>query len=219
MGCGRLGHWFCEECQSTVRLITPPYCPRCGQPNEIGGLCPLCQIDPPRLSAIRSVSYLDGVMEKAIHALKYKRLRSIAPVLGTYLADYWRHTPLPVDIAVPVPLHPSRLRHRGYNHSALLARELSAASGLPVVEDCLLRVRATAPQVQLNARERRENVAGAFRCADERLAGLRVLLVDDVCTTSATLNACAEGLLAGGAREVWGLTLARTCSPHGSTRV
>lgn len=158
-------------------------------------------------------------MEKAIHALKYKRLRAIAPLLGAYLAEYWQRSPFLVDIAVPVPLHPSRLRHRGYNHSALLVRELSVASGLPVVEDCLVRVRATAPQVQLNARERRENVAGAFQCADERLAGARVLLVDDVCTTSATLNACAEGLLAGGAREVWGLTLARACSVHTNTRV
>jgi ComF family protein len=116
---------------------------------------------------------------------------------------------MPVDVIVPVPLHPARLRRRGYNQAALLARELGRRVGLPVEERALQRVRATRSQMRLSAADRRRNVQGAFRCADGRVRGRRVLLLDDVCTTGATLEACADALRAGGAESVWALTLAR----------
>ena len=111
---------------------------------------------------------------------------------------------------VPVPLHEDRLRERGYNQSALLARAMADGEpALPVDEESLVRIRATASQTTLNRVERRANMAGAFACRDGRLAGKRVLLIDDVCTTGATLEACAVACRAAGAASVWGLTLTR----------
>jgi ComF family protein len=116
---------------------------------------------------------------------------------------------MPVDVVVPVPLHTARLRERGYNQAALLARELAQQAGLPIDEGTLVRKRATAPQVELNAKQRKENVHGAFYCSGNALTGKRVLLIDDVCTTGATLEACAVALYENGARSVQALTLAR----------
>jgi len=117
---------------------------------------------------------------------------------------------MPADVLVPVPLHTARLRERGYNQAALLAREMSRRVGLAVDEQTLVRQRATAPQVELDAAQRRENVRDAFHCSGNGLAGKRVLLIDDVCTTGATLEACAIALYdEGEARGVQALTLAR----------
>ena len=108
-----------------------------------------------------------------------------------------------------MPLHADRLHARGYNQAALLAREMARRVGLTVEEQTLLRRRSTSSQVKLNAQQRKKNVHGAFTCSGDGLAGKRVLLIDDVCTTGATLEACAIALRAGGAREVQALTLAR----------
>jgi len=117
--------------------------------------------------------------------------------------------PLSADLIVPVPLHVDRLGERGYNQAALLTRELSERSGLPVEEGSLVRIRETVPQVALKADERRKNVRGAFRVRGEKLKDRQVLLIDDVSTTGATLEACAEALHEKGARSVWALVLAR----------
>lgn len=162
-----------------------------------------------RLDGIRSVSPFHGPVEAAIHYLKYRHGRGLAEPLGEWMAAYWREHPLPVDVIVPVPLHPSRLRARGYNQAALLAWALSRWIGLPVDEEALYRTRATASQMRLKAMDRRHNVEGAFYCPPSRMDGRRVLLIDDVCTTGATLEACAYALRAGGAIAVWALTLAR----------
>jgi competence protein ComFC len=114
-----------------------------------------------------------------------------------------------IDVIVPVPLHISRQRQRGYNQSALLARELGTYLRRPVLEDTLLRIKATPPQVGLDARARKANVRGAFRCTNTNLVAQRVLLVDDVCTSGATLEAASDALRDGGARSIWAYTLAR----------
>ena len=109
-----------------------------------------------------------------------------------------------------VPLHPRRLRERGYNQSSLLTRELAKRIDLPVIEDCLIRVKQAKPQVRASdVRERRSNVADAFVCLDEGVIGKRIILIDDVCTSGATLESCAAALKSKGAVSVWGLTLAR----------
>ena len=148
-------------------------------------------------------------MREAIHRLKYSNSQDLAAPLGEMMASYWQDVHLPADVIVPVPLHARRLRERGYNQAALLARELGKGVGLPVLESALIRARHTSPQVDLNAEEREENVRGAFRCPDDQLAGKRVLLVDDVYTTGATLEACSLALKRGGVHTVWALTLAR----------
>jgi len=155
------------------------------------------------------VARLNGPLQKAIHSFKYKGLRALANTLGDLLYDGWVAAPQAVDVIVPVPLHPSRSRERGYNQSALLVRELGRLAALPIEERTLKRVTPTRPQVGLSAEERAENVRNAFRCHDNRLQGLRVLLVDDVLTSGATLHACAHALVQGNVRAVWGFTLTR----------
>ncbi len=135
--------------------------------------------------------------------------RLAAPLAGL-LNEYLVDNPVPGDVLVPVALHGKRLRARGYNQSGLLARELGRLNGSPVEDGCLIRQRQTPPQARTaNVNERRNNVAGAFACCDQRLIGRRVILMDDVSTSGATLNECAAALKAGGASEVRGLTLAR----------
>jgi competence protein ComFC len=117
---------------------------------------------------------------------------------------------VPAEVLVPVPLHPSRLRERGYNQSELICHELGKLAGLPVVSNCLVRKRHSPPQARTaTASQRRANVAGAFACRDQRFLNKRVLLIDDVATSGATLDACADVLKASGAGSVWGLTIAR----------
>jgi ComF family protein len=209
VGCRKVGGWLCSECRSAIELLRPPLCPRCGLPTAEGKLCLRCQRAPLQIDRVRSVTFFDGPMRKAIHRLKYSNSQSLAAPLGEMLVSYWQDVHLPADVIIPVPLHTRRLRERGYNQAALLARELGKGVGLPVLENALVRVRETSPQVDLNAEERKENVQGAFHCPDDQLAGKSVLLVDDVYTTGATLEACSLALKQRGVCTVWSLTLAR----------
>jgi ComF family protein len=149
-------------------------------------------------------------VRKSIHELKYRNLKAISPCLAELLADYLEENPLPGEVLVGVPLHPRRLRERGYNQSGLLAGELGKRIGLPVIEDSLIRIRQAQPQVRaIDVEERRRNVNDAFVCRDERASGKQIILVDDVCTSGATMESCAAALKDVGATSVWGLTLAR----------
>ena len=147
-------------------------------------------------------------MRKAIHAYKYNRRPELARVLASLVGEYFAAHPLPTDVILAVPLHELRERSRGYNQSLLLAQLLGAQTDLPVWENALTRVRATQSQTKLNAVARKANVQGAF-AADERVAGRHILLIDDVCTTGATMDACSVALKERGAKSVWGLALAR----------
>ncbi len=207
--CRQVGTWLCPECVHRLPTLSGPVCHRCGTPITNGMFCRTCQEAPLRLEGIRSLAPYRGPARAAIHYLKYRHARELADPLGELMAQYWRQNPLPAEVIVPVPLHPSRLRKRGYNQAALLAWALSRRIGLPMNEDALCRVRATASQMRLKAADRRRNVEDAFCCTTDQLSGRPVLLVDDVCTTGATLEACADALREGGVREVWALTLAR----------
>ncbi len=125
------------------------------------------------------------------------------------MAQYLGSNPLPVDLILAVPMHPRRARERGYNQSDLLVEALSRLIQLPMTSGSLVRLRNTPSQVSLGAEARRSNVQGAFCCNDQLFQGKGVLLVDDVCTTGATLNACATALKGAGAAPVWGLTFSR----------
>jgi len=149
-------------------------------------------------------------MRQAIHQLKYGNLRALAVPLAKLLQDYLLTTPMPGDVLVPVPLHQKRLRERGYNQSSLLAKELGKLTSLPVINDCLIRQRHAPPQTKTSTvAERQSNVANAFTCRNHRLRDKQVLLIDDVSTSGATLDACAAALKEAGAVSVWGLVLAR----------
>ena len=187
----------------------PPFCPRCGRPQASGIVCPSCWQRPTEIDGIRSPFKFDEVIRKAIHELKYRNLKAISPCLAELLADYLKANPLPGEALVSVPLHPRRLRERGYNQSSLIAAELGNRIGLPVIEDCLIRVKQAQPQVRAaDVEERRRNVADAFLCRDGMVKGKHIILIDDVCTSGATLESCAAALKNKGAKSVWGLTLA-----------
>ena len=210
IGCRRVGTWLCVECLKQVPRVEPPFCARCGDAVVAGELCLRCRTVPLQIECIRSVVYFEDVLREAVHQFKYSGRTVLAGVLGGLMAAYWAQHPMPVDIVVPVPLHAARLRERGYNQAALLACEMAGQVGLAVDEQTLRRERATASQVELNARQRRENVRDAFHCSGNALTGEQVLLVDDVCTTGATLEACAMALVdEGGVSSVRALTLAR----------
>jgi len=209
VGCGREGDYICRSCRQLLTLITPPVCPRCGRPQPDGILCLHCVDWQARIDGIRSPFVFDGVIRQAIHELKYRNLRALAVPLAELLHDYLSGNPVPGEVLVPVPLHPKRWRERGYNQSGLLAMELRKLSGLPVVDECLLRSQHTSPQARsASVNERRSNVTDAFVCRDNRLQGKQVLLIDDVSTSGSTLDACAAALKSAGAASVWGMVLA-----------
>jgi len=210
LGCGKEGAFLCASCRSSLPRIMPPVCPKCGRPQASGILCPGCVGWQSSLDGIRSPFKFDGVIRQAIHQLKYRNLRALALPLAELLSNYLADNPVPGEVLVPVPLHTKRLRERGYNQSKLLAQELSKLTNLPMVDDCLMRQRHSLPQARTSSvEERRSNIAGAFACRSHNLRGKQVLLIDDVSTSGATLDACAAALEASRAISVWGLVLAR----------
>jgi competence protein ComFC len=212
VACKSLGSWLCETCASSIQVLQPPLCVHCGIPLQDAGQCSHCRQLPQEWEGLLAYAYHDGVLREAIHQFKYEDMRCLASALADLMAQGWRRLApdgwLPQAI-VPIPLHPSRQRQRGYNQAALLARELGTRLHCPVVEKALIRVRATAPQVGLGVEERRANVHRAFRCVDDRLHGRSVLLVDDVCTTGSTLASACLALKAAGVASVLAYTLAR----------
>jgi ComF family protein len=177
----------------------------------------------PHVRAIRSVAWMPGgVAGQVVHALKYDGWTNVAAAMAARMARLaWPEDVVAERAAlVPVPLAPARMRERGYNQSALLARALAPRWGVPVWDDVLERARTTSAQARLTRDERLGNVAGAFRHragASSRLRGRHVVLVDDVVTTAATLGACAAALVAGGARIVSCVTFGRARAPGDRT--
>jgi ComF family protein len=173
-------------------------------------LCRACRETPPRFAALRSWAIYGGPVRQAIHGLKYKRNIALGEILSRRLITVLAQTAWGVNMVIPVPLGIARLAERGYNQASLLARPVALGLGIPFCPQGLSRARETRSQVDLNSSERRVNVAGAFQARPGLIRGKSVLLVDDVATTGATLDACASALVAGGAASVYALTLART---------
>ena len=217
VGCSQAGAWLCPSCLAQIDWIAPPLCPRCGEPLEAGARCPRWRGHPEQLDGLRSAAWHTGALRTAIHQFKYRGLRALAEPLGAILAEAWRRQPPPVDLLLPVPLHARRQRERGFNQSLLLSQQLSHATGLPFDARSLTRIRYTPPQVGLGAALRLANVRGAFAYRGPALQGRSVCLIDDIFTTGATLEACAETLRNAGARAVWAFTLARPKAPEVSS--
>lgn len=209
--CGREGSLLCVPCVNALPRLQPPFCPRCAQPLSRQDTCRRCRETPLNIDGIRSPFLMEGSIREAIHRLKYSNLRAVAPILGGLLAPIIADERVPAHVLVPVPLHARRERQRGYNQARLLADGVGDALGLPVASGALARVKETPPQAKsAGVQERRTGVLGAFDCPQPALVrGRAVVLVDDVCTTGATLEACATALKNAGATSVWGVTLAR----------
>lgn len=209
VNCKKSGSALCDSCFASIKTVNPPLCKRCGQPLAPSRAdCPECRLHPHIITQLRAACWHEGAVREAIHALKYNRRRDVVPALARLLTAQLATGELVFDMLTSVPLHPSRERERGYNQAELLAEQTARRVRSTYVR-ALSRTRATTDQIGLNASERRANVHAAFVSAGNIVAGKSVVLIDDVCTTGATLDACAAALFASGARAVYGLTVAR----------
>ena len=193
VGCQREGTHLCSGCVAGAPRLQHPFCHLCAQPGS-DTLCDRCKAEDRAIDGIRAPFLMQGAMREAVHQLKYSNLRALAPPMAELMMDPLRLAEWTPDLMVPVPLHRRRQRHRGYNQATLLAKALSRLFNIPVMEGALERLQDTPPQARSLSREERfTNVAGGFTCRAD-LEGRRVLLVDDVCTTGATLDSCARTL-------------------------
>jgi ComF family protein len=202
----------CRICRARVAVLPAPRCERCGHPR-LRAVCAWCALLPPYVRAARSVAWMpDGVAGALVHRLKYDGWTALAELMGERMArvTFPRDVVEERSVLVPVPLAPVRERERGFNQSTLLATAVGRRWGIPVRAH-LVRTRATTSQTRLTPGGRRNNVAGAFSVASPpaELVGRHVVVVDDVVTTAATLNACAAALHAGGARIISYVTFGR----------
>ncbi len=200
-GCSEAGKGvWCEVCDAAVRRLYPPL-----QTRTVALQSPHAGI----AMEVTSAAIYAEPLRDGIHAFKYDGSRDLAAPLARFMIEAWANGGLQADLLVPVPLHPRRKRERGYNQSALLAKQMSSVLGVVVDQQAIRRLRYTDQQAILAHEERRHNVQGAFRAEPARSNGKHIMLVDDVFTTGATLSECAATLLSAGAIRVSAMTLAR----------
>ena len=214
------GKGLCPACWSKLSFITRPYCERLGIPfvyDPGPGILSMEAIaDPPAYHRARAAVRFDEISRSLVHGLKYNDRLELAPLMGRWLANAGRDLLADADALVPVPLHWRRRWARRFNQSAILAAAISAESGVLVASTALKRVKHTAQQVGLSRPQRAANVQGAFRVPAEgkvEVAGRRLVLVDDVLTSGATVEGCARALLRAGAANVDVLIFARVADP------
>lgn len=206
--------YLCADCIKQITLIEGRVCKDCGALLEDDKWCTECQSIDFAFKSARSVGVYDGVLKDAIHQFKYSGHRVLAPVFGTLMVGYLhKHTDClqNVDCIIPVPIHRSRLRQRGFNQSELLAEVISREFALPLVRGALVRTHATHPQVNLPNDKRHENMQNAFQAVQaDAIKSRSILLIDDVFTTGSTVDSAARSLRNAGAGEIHVLTLARS---------
>jgi ComF family protein len=207
---------LCASCWSRLSFIARPFCERLGTPFGYdpgpGVLSTEAITDPPAFARARAAVRYDEIASALVHALKYGDRLDLAPTMGRWMAQAGRELTDGADALVPVPLHWRRLWARRFNQAAALAATIARATGVPVIDDALKRLRATPQQVGLNRSDRAGNVQGAFAVAEARtpaVAGKRLVLIDDVLTSGATADACTRALMRAGAAQVDVLVFAR----------
>lgn len=218
-------HNLCAACWSEVSFLEGPECACCGLPFDVDPgpetLCAACHANPPSFDRARAVMRYDEASKGPLLALKRSDRLDIVPAFARWLERSGRPLLAEAELIVPVPLHRFRLWRRRFNQAALLGGSLAQASGVAFDPLALVRTRPTKSQGAMpSAKARRRNVRGAFRVLKARESAMRgrtVLLVDDVFTTGATLDACAKALKKAGAGRVLALTLARVVRPPATT--
>jgi ComF family protein len=207
--CGQVGQLFCDTCRSEVHWIVKPVCGKCGRSQALAvDTCSACRVSPLPLERVRAaVLYVEPV-RTVIHRLKFDGFFALAQPLADLMLEAWPRWEHDFDLILPIPLHPNRYRQRGFNQSELLVRALQERLDWTGDRSALRRNRWTRPQLGLSARERHDNVRGAFDADPKTVRGRRILLVDDVFTTGSTLASAARALLDAGANSVTAYCLA-----------
>ena len=215
------GEGVCANCWSKLSFIARPFCPKLGIPFVYDPGLELLSMEaianPPAYARARAAVRYDDVARTLVHALKYQDRTDLAPAMGRWMARAGQELLIEADMLIPVPLHWRRAWHRRYNQSGALARAIERQSGVKVRGDVLRRVRATEQQVGLSRPQRASNVQGAFKVSADRqseVQGRRVVLIDDVLTSDATVDACARALLRAKAATVDVLVFARVVDTH-----
>ncbi len=204
--------YICADCWHDIQFVAPPWCDICGTP-DVRGLCDECATAPPRYGKLRSIAFYQTTLQQAIHLFKFEKKKVFAPHLTRLINA---HIPIDCCIAdydfiLPVPIHKKRLRERGFNQATLLAKGIAQPEGVPVLTDALIRHKHTAAQSSLGMEARQHNITGAFKIPNpEVIRNKRILIVDDVFTTGATIREAVNELWKADPAEVDVLTLGRT---------
>ncbi|MBU4338421.1 ComF family protein [Patescibacteria group bacterium] len=229
LGCGAEGKWICSECSEKVELLKKQACPVCGVESRTGARCFNCRAKTELDGVIAAAAYFgkerkESLVKKAIHIFKYRFVKDLAEPLAAVITRQLKNRQIAKPeksiifgpyindkIIIPVPLHLKRFRWRGFNQADLLADNIAKYFDLPLEKSALARRKNNIPQVEVrDRRERMKNIKDAFICVDgAKVKDKIVILVDDVATTSATLGECAKALKNSGAKEVWGVVVAR----------
>lgn len=213
--CGREGNYLCEDCKALLEISQYQYC-LCQHPKRVDerGKCPKCQRK--KLSGLYfALDYKNPLIKNLVQKFKYKPfVRELAKPLASLIITHFQLSDNKPNfsnfILIPIPLSKKRLRWRGFNQAEELAKELSKFLKIPLILNSLIKIKEAPPQVELAAEERRENIKGVFSCQNRNgISGKKILLVDDIYTTGSTIEEAATKLLEAGAKEVWGVVVAR----------
>ncbi len=215
--CGIAQIWLCPDCASLIEILENQYCPFCSPPRVVpdGRTCEKCRKSHKLTGLFCAASHENPLARQLINQLKYEPwlAKCLAPALANLIISHFgliHKKDLGEFLWIPAPLHKKKLKQRGFNQSAEIAKELQKALGGELAENVLIKTAPTLPQAQLSKTQRQTNLNGVFRCDNaEKIKNRKILLVDDVFTTGATMEECARTLRMAGAKEVWGVAVAR----------
>jgi competence protein ComFC len=209
-GCGINNAVLCGQCLTKTKILQSNLCSICGIPlHPYVDICKSCYERNPPYSSMRGWAEFDGPVRESIHSLKYKSNIGLGNFFSRYLIDVVLQNQWNIDLVVPIPLSKSHLKQRGYNQAAIISLPLALGLNIPHSTRAAYKIRETKSQAMLSANERYLNVEDAFLGNPAKLKGRRVLVVDDVITTGATMENCAKAILSSGAKEVFCLSVGR----------